>query len=158
MRAITVAVSGALLAGTMLLFPQTAPAAHAAPVAHSAPAALTPLQREGIALNWAETQTGKPYIYGGTGPYGYDCSGLVYVAFQHAGIYLPRTTYGMLASPHLHRVYPPRRGDLAFYGSGHVEFVTIWYHTTFGAHDSGSTIGWINWSGWWHPTAYYRVW
>ena len=37
---------------------------------------------------------------------------------------MPRTTYGMLASSHLYRVYSPRRGDLAFYGSGHVEFVT----------------------------------
>jgi cell wall-associated NlpC family hydrolase len=81
-------------------------------------------------------------------------------AYGHAdGIWLPRTTYGMLASPHLVRTYDPQRGDLAFYGTGHVEFVTVWYHTTFGAHDTGSTIGWIGYNpAWgWAPTAFYRV-
>ena len=73
------------------------------------------------ALNWAKTQYGKPYIYGGTGPGGYDCSGLVMMAYRHAGISLPRTTYQMLASKHLVRVAHPLKGDLAFYGSGHVE-------------------------------------
>ena len=62
-------------------------------------------------------------------------------AFGHgAGIWLPRTTYAMLSSPRLHRIplSQARRGDLMFYGSGHVEINTIWYHQTFGAHDSGS--------------------
>jgi TP901 family phage tail tape measure protein len=29
------------------------------------------------ALNWAKTQVGKPYIWGGVGPVGYDCSGFM---------------------------------------------------------------------------------
>ena len=28
-----------------------------------------------------------------------------------------------------------------FYGSGHVEINTIWYHQTFGAHHSGQRVG-----------------
>ena len=110
-----------------------------------------------LALNWAETQTGKPYTWGGTGPYGYDCSGLVWAAFQHEGITLPRTTYAMLNSSHLVRVYTPERGDLAFYGTGHVEFVTIWPDTTFGAHDYGSPVSWITYGGGWYPTMFFRV-
>lgn len=39
------------------------------------------------ALSWL----GKPYVYGGTGPDGFDCSGLVYRAFRDNGITLPRT-------------------------------------------------------------------
>jgi cell wall-associated NlpC family hydrolase len=110
-----------------------------------------------VALNWAETQQGKPYEWGGTGPSAYDCSGLVQAAYEHAGINLPRTTYDMLDSSHLVRTYHPERGDLAFYGSGHVELVTVWHDQTFGAHDTGSTIGWITYGGYWVPTAYYRV-
>jgi hypothetical protein len=45
-----------------------------------------------------------------------------------------------------------------FYGSGHVEINTTWYHQTFGAHHSGQRVGWRQWSPWWHPTAAYRVW
>ena len=36
--------------------------------------------------------TGCSYIWGGTGPSGYDCSGLVQAAYAQAGISLPRTT------------------------------------------------------------------
>jgi cell wall-associated NlpC family hydrolase len=108
------------------------------------------------AFNWARTQYGKPYEYGGTGPSGYDCSGLVMEAYRHAGIKLPRTTSGMLGSRLLVRVRVPAKGDLAFYGSGHVE---LYAHTdfTFGAHAPGQIIGWIQFGPWWHPTAYYRV-
>lgn len=111
------------------------------------------------ALNWAETQAGKPYVWGGTGPYGYDCSGLVYAAFRRVGIDLPRTTYGMLSSAHLQWIprSEVRRGDLAFYGSGHVEIDTDWPDTTFGAHDFGQPVGWIHFGGFWSPTMYFRV-
>jgi cell wall-associated NlpC family hydrolase len=108
------------------------------------------------ALHWAESQVGKPYVYGGTGPYGYDCSGLVYAAFRRVGLTLPRTTYGMLGSWHLYRVYSPAGGDLAFYGSGHVELVAL-PGVTFGALHSGTTMGYHRWNVYWHPTAYYRV-
>src|SRR5579875_2629509 len=35
------------------------------------------------AYYWALTQAGHPYVWGGTGP-GYDCSGLVMMAYRHA--------------------------------------------------------------------------
>jgi cell wall-associated NlpC family hydrolase len=108
-------------------------------------------------LDMAETRTGAWYVYGGAGPSVFDCSGLVYWASHKLGVNMPRTTYGMLASSHLYRVYSPRRGDLAFYGSGHVEFVTTWYHTTFGAQNSGTRVGWHRWNAYWHPTMYFRI-
>ena len=111
------------------------------------------------ALDWAEAHAaGCWYAYGGTScAQGYDCSGLVMEAFgQGAGIWLPRTTYAMLGSPRLHWIpaSQARRGDLAFYGSGHVEILTRWYRVTFGAHGGGSRVGWI--TEWMQPT-YYRV-
>ncbi|MFC9553018.1 NlpC/P60 family protein [Rhodococcus sp. NPDC056960] len=45
------------------------------------------------ALAAAVTQTGKPYLWGGTGPDAWDCSGLVQWAFRQAGVNLPRTTW-----------------------------------------------------------------
>jgi cell wall-associated NlpC family hydrolase len=50
------------------------------------------------AVEYAIEQLGKPYIYGGTGPTGYDCSGLVMEAYLAAGISLPRTTYQQVDS------------------------------------------------------------
>lgn len=111
------------------------------------------------AFFWARRQAGKPYEWGGTGPGGFDCSGLVYAAYRRAGIRLPRTTYGMLRSHRLIRIRASQAkpGDLAFYGSGHVELVDRRRHSTFGALDAGTVIGWHQFSRWWHPTAYYRV-
>jgi len=126
-----------------------------APLAAS-PASAAAAPKRVIALQWAERQAGKWYCSGGTGPC-YDCSGLVMKAYAHAGIKLPRTTYGMLASWHLVRIPAGQRhrGDLAFYGSGHVELVTA--HGTFGAASSGTRVGWHHPNAWWHPTMYFRV-
>lgn len=39
----------------------------------------------------AKSQLGKPYVWGGTGEGGFDCSGLTQWAWRQAGIELPRT-------------------------------------------------------------------
>jgi cell wall-associated NlpC family hydrolase len=58
-------------------------------------ASLDPEQRcvVAAAILYAAAQLGKPYVWGGTGPVGYDCSGLVMMAYRAAGISLPRTTF-----------------------------------------------------------------
>jgi cell wall-associated NlpC family hydrolase len=143
MRGILVALSALLIVGVL------------APLAPSPASASTASQRL-TALRWAERQAGKWYCFGGTGGC-FDCSGLVMSAYRHAGISIPRTTFGMLASPKLHRIAASQRqrGDLAFYGSGHVELVTA--RGTFGAAAPGTRVGWHHPSGWWHPTMYFRV-
>jgi peptidoglycan DL-endopeptidase CwlO len=45
------------------------------------------------ALDAARTKVGAMYAWGGTGPYSFDCSGLVQWAYHQAGINLPRTSY-----------------------------------------------------------------
>jgi hypothetical protein len=77
-------------------------------------------------------------------------------AYLHVGIRLPRTTWEMLASPKLIRIRHPRMGDLAFYGTGHVELFRSWGYT-FGAHDYGTFVGLIHYGYGWRPTAFYRV-
>ncbi len=161
-------VAASALVATLALGAGTAAVAVAAPAAQAAVTHSAATSSYGgswagnAALNWAETHaTGCWYSYGGTScGQGYDCSGLVMEAFGHgAGIWLPHSTYAMLGSPHLHRIplSQAQRGDLMFYGSGHVEIDTVWYHMTFGAHDYGSRVGWITWGPWFYPTAAYRV-
>ncbi|WP_150239718.1 C40 family peptidase [Nocardiopsis quinghaiensis] len=68
-------------------------------------------------LDFARAQVGKPYVWGGTGPNGYDCSGLVQAAWAQAGVNLPRTTYDQVnAGTRISRdqVQP---GDLLFFYS-----------------------------------------
>lgn len=134
---------------------QAAPAAVTDPAAHVARAAV-PAYLGSRILNEAETRTGDWYSYGAAGPSAFDCSGLVYWAAHAAGVRLySRTTYQLLAdSGHFYPVpvSQARRGDLMFFGSGHVEIKTIWYHGTFGAQQTGTRVGWHEWSGWWQPT------
>ena len=108
--------------------------------------------------HYAQHQRGKPYVWGGTGPDGYDCSGLVYAAYRSAGVDLPRTTYDMLASARMVQISKSRarRGDLAFFGTGHVELYD-WGHWTYGAETEGTLVGYHVMNEYWHPTMYFRV-
>jgi peptidoglycan DL-endopeptidase CwlO len=135
----------------------TAAAAAAAPALAAASAAASKKLRLN-AWHYAMRQRRKPYEWGGTGPSGFDCSGLVYASYRSRGVALPRTTFGMLGNWHLVRIRKSqaRRGDLAFFGTGHVE---IFDHGswTYGAANAGSRIGFHRMSSFWHPTMYYRV-
>nr|WP_081748551.1 bifunctional lytic transglycosylase/C40 family peptidase [Nocardiopsis sp. CNT312] len=43
-------------------------------------------------VDWALAQRGKPYVWGGTGPSGFDCSGLMYKAYESIGAAIPRVS------------------------------------------------------------------
>jgi cell wall-associated NlpC family hydrolase len=105
----------------------------------------------------AETRAGDWYSYGAAGPSYFDCSGLVYWAAHRVGVGMPRTTYAMLGSGILVRTYRPAAGDLAFYGSGHVEIVARGHDVTFGAQQPGTRVGMHHWSAYWHPTMFFAV-
>ncbi|MDE3724243.1 C40 family peptidase [Nocardiopsis sp. N85] len=70
------------------------------------------------ALDFAYAQIGKPYVWGGTGPNGYDCSGLTQAAWRQAGVNLPRTTYDQVNAGQRVSWENKQPGDLLFfYGS-----------------------------------------
>jgi cell wall-associated NlpC family hydrolase len=105
--------------------PVPAPApAPVAPVPAPAPAPVPPAPSPGgtneTAISVALSKTGAPYFYqyGGTGPYGFDCSGLVQTAFAAAGKYLPRTASQQYAAAPVHvPLSQAQRGDLLVWGS-----------------------------------------
>ncbi|MEU7424012.1 NlpC/P60 family protein [Streptomyces sp. NPDC048362] len=48
--------------------------------------------RAAAAFSAAQSQIGKPYVYGATGPSSFDCSGLTSWAYAQAGVSIPRTS------------------------------------------------------------------
>jgi cell wall-associated NlpC family hydrolase len=90
-----------------------------AAIAAAAPPIITEIAgtaQGNLALHWAESQLGVPYVWGGETPgVGFDCSGLVQWAWSKAGIAIPRTTeteYPAMKRVLLSQLQP---GDLLFY-------------------------------------------
>ena len=72
----------------------------------------------GTAIAFAQAQLGKPYLFGGTGPDAFDCSGLVMMAYQSAGVTIPRTSEVQYAQlPHVSPA-DVKPGDLVFFAGG----------------------------------------
>ncbi|HWD09986.1 MAG TPA: NlpC/P60 family protein, partial [Actinomycetota bacterium] len=69
------------------------------------------------AIQVAMAQIGKPYVWAGSGPADYDCSGLTMFSWGHAGVSLPHSAAGQYAMlPHVSRS-DLQPGDLVFFGS-----------------------------------------
>ncbi|MFI0984048.1 C40 family peptidase [Streptomyces exfoliatus] len=77
-----------------------------------------PNARAAEAISFARAQLGKPYVWGATGPSGYDCSGLTQAAWRAAGISLPRTTYTQINAGQRVSRAQLAPGDLVFFYSG----------------------------------------
>lgn len=72
---------------------------------------------EGKALSIAMSKRNDPYQYGAAGPSRFDCSGLTYYAYRHAGHSLPRTAQSQYDHVHHISASSRRPGDLVFFGS-----------------------------------------
>ena len=66
-------------------------------------------------LRAAYSVIGTPYVFGGTTPYGFDCSGFTQYAFGRAGIYIPRTADSQLYYGRRISMNQLRPGDLIFF-------------------------------------------
>ncbi|GLW07423.1 hydrolase Nlp/P60 [Microtetraspora sp. NBRC 13810] len=69
-------------------------------------------------LDYALAQRGKPYLWGGTGPDAFDCSGIIYMAYRSVGLSIPRTTFGQWPFGVRVSAGDEQPGDLVFFNSG----------------------------------------
>jgi cell wall-associated NlpC family hydrolase len=81
--------------------------------------------RAASAYSAAQSQIGKPYVYGATGTASYDCSGLTSWAYAQAGITIPRTSQAQAnIGTRIYSQADLQVGDLVFFYSDihHVGF------------------------------------
>jgi cell wall-associated NlpC family hydrolase len=72
--------------------------------------------RAKAALDFALSQIGDPYVYGGTGPNGWDCSGLVMKSWAAAGVSIPRVVGPQIAAGTSVPMSELEPGDIVAYG------------------------------------------
>ena len=101
----------------------------------------------------AQSFFGVPYVYGGSTPSGFDCSGFTSYVYRQAGISIPRTASAQQAAAT--RVSNPSPGDLVFFGSPayHVG-IYVSPGRMIDAQRPGTVIG--NHSIWTTPSGYGR--
>lgn len=106
--------------------PLDAPAPEAIPAGDVAPAPMAALpsmpsgpgEGEGaVAVQAALTRLGDPYVWGGSGPGAFDCSGLVMWAFGQAGVALPHSSQALAAGGQPVSLDDMQPGDVVNYYS-----------------------------------------
>ncbi|MDN5758536.1 MAG: C40 family peptidase [Tomitella sp.] len=111
-------------------------------LADGAGALPIPSPRGVAALGVAMTQVGKPYIWGGTGPIGYDCSGLVQWAYKQLGIDIGRTTYQQIYDGVPVPANNMQVGDLIIFRSDNSHIgIYAGFGQVWNAYDYGVPIG-----------------
>jgi cell wall-associated NlpC family hydrolase len=79
--------------------------------------AAAPSGDVGAVLQAALAQVGDPYVWGGTGPDGFDCSGLTSYAYAAAGVSLPHSSRAQSRMGTAVSRGELQPGDLVFFGS-----------------------------------------
>jgi cell wall-associated NlpC family hydrolase len=98
------------------VMPPSSTVAGCATTAGAATASITPPnQVVATAIAYAQQQIGKPYLWGGTGPDAFDCSGLVMMAYLTAGVSIARTSEAQWASEVRVPAGQEEPGDLVFF-------------------------------------------
>ena len=78
------------------------------------------------AANIATSLIGNPYVWGGTAPGGFDCSGLVQYAYRQVGVNIARTTYGQAGNGYSVGLGNLQAGDILLFSyNGSIDHVGI---------------------------------
>ncbi|WP_347350927.1 C40 family peptidase [Intrasporangium sp.] len=115
--------------------------------------ASNPAPRASGIVGIAQSMFGVPYVYGGSSPSGFDCSGFTSWVYRQAGVSIPRTASAQQSAAA--RVSSPRPGDLVFFGypAYHVG-IYVSPGRMIDAQRPGTTVG--NHSIWTTPSGYGR--
>ncbi|OAR25450.1 hypothetical protein A8W25_07445 [Streptomyces sp. ERV7] len=73
--------------------------------------------RAAAAVAAARQAVGRPYVWGASGPSGFDCSGLMQWSYSHAGVGLPRTSQAQRYAGRRVSLSEAQPGDLVAYRS-----------------------------------------
>ena len=83
------------------------------------------------ALEYALAQLGKPYLWGGTGPASFDCSGLTMRAYESAGVDLPHFAAFQYQASHPLTYGQLQPGDLLFWATDPKDSNTIYHEAIY---------------------------
>ncbi|MCW2857151.1 MAG: NlpC/P60 family protein [Marmoricola sp.] len=124
-RALTLIAALLFVATTLTI---SAPGAHAAAMAPAstttatAPAPMTARARAiafgARVVRIASSRRGSPYVYGGSGPHRFDCSGLTMWTFNRLSRHLPHSAAAQYGRTRHIRARDRRPGDLVFFHDG----------------------------------------
>src|SRR5215210_5491224 len=115
---------------------------------------VAPPNSHGGVVGIAMRYLGVPYVWGGSSPRGFDCSGLVMYVFGQIGISLPHSTYALwnVGVPVSRDQLQP--GDLVFFnGLGHMG-IYIGNNQMIHAPHSGDVVKISSLTGWYASTYY----
>lgn len=90
-----------------------------APAAEPAPAPAPPNAASSSIIQNASQLVGTPYVYGGTTPAGFDCSGFTSYVYAMSGINIPRTSSAQRSAGQVVSAADARPGDI-IWSPGHV--------------------------------------
>lgn len=100
--------------------PAPAPVAKApapSPVVVAKPATRPSTNSGWNIVSLASKYLGTPYVWGGTSPSGFDCSGFVWYVYRRAGIPIPRDLWGQLQSGSRVSRQNLQPGDIVFFAN-----------------------------------------
>ncbi len=90
-----------------------------------APAPVSSASAQAV-LNYAYSFIGTPYVWGGTTPSGFDCSGFTQYVFKKFGVNLPRVSRSQGSYGTKIAYSDLQAGDLVFFGNGGISHVGIY--------------------------------
>jgi cell wall-associated NlpC family hydrolase len=129
-----------------------APTVPVAPPTSTAPPPVAPPATHGGVVGIAMQYLGTPYVWGGSSPGGFDCSGFVMYVYAQVGVSLPHSSYAQygMGSPVSRSDLQP--GDLVFFdGLGHVG-IYVGGGSFIHAPHTGDVVKISSLSGWYAST------